>query len=64
MNLNIKDLSNNATLDLQARDDITGGLCASVSFKWIKVRRVRYICGVKVVYYTWMLKRVTRFHHC
>jgi hypothetical protein len=64
MNFKIEDLSNNAKLDTQAREDIAGGLCASVTFKWVKVRRVKYVFGVKVVYYVWVLRKITRYHNC
>ena len=52
--MKIQNLSNNAKLDSAAMDDIAGGL----RFVWKKVRRVRCIFGVKVIYYVWKLVAV------
>lgn len=60
-NLKIEDLSNNTELDLEAREDIAGGLTATVTYRWVKVRKVKYIFGVKVVYYIWVLRRTVRY---
>ena len=52
--MKIQDLTNNAKLDSAAMDDIAGGL----RFVWKRVRRVRCIFGVKVIYYVWKLVAV------
>ena len=49
--MKIQDLSKNTKLDSLAMDDIAGGL----KFVWKKVRRVRYVFGVKIVYWVWKL---------
>jgi hypothetical protein len=52
--MKIQDLTNNAKLDSAAMDDVAGGL----KFVWKKIRRVKYIFGVKVVYHVWKLVAV------
>jgi hypothetical protein len=52
--MKIQNLTNNAKLDSAAMDDVAGGL----KFVWKRVRRVRCIFGVKVIYYVWKLVAV------
>ena len=52
--MKIEDLSHNAKLDRAAMDDVTGGL----KFVWRRVKKGRYVFGVKVVYWVWKLVAV------
>lgn len=52
--MKVQDLSKNTKLDSLAMDDVTGGL----KFVWKRVRRVRCIFGVKIIYYVWKLVAV------
>ncbi len=52
--MKIEDLSHNASLDRTAMDDVSGGM----KFTWRRVKKIRYVFGVKVVCYVWKLTPV------
>ena len=61
--MKIENLTNNAKLDNNAREDVLGGrcgCCCRVIYKFAPVKRIRYICGVKIVYIVYKLKRILR----
>jgi hypothetical protein len=60
--MKIENLLNNTSLDAKARDAVEGGCrcCCRVIYKLVPVKVVRYICGVRVIYIIWKLKRIIR----
>lgn len=49
--MNVRNLNNSSSLDRSAMSDLEGGM----RFVWRRIRKVKCIFGVKVVYYIWKM---------